>query len=769
MLRCCRRKRQHWQCNREIAILRRFPPDGRTISCCQRDIVIVAAVSHIWRIRPAALRDVLAAANATKLDTSLKWCRSAEATAHDDVITSISTVCATDIRRLYAPIEVNVSGQAGTVRCMLDTGSTVSILPKCVLREQFPRAQVQTATKRLTTYTESPLPTLGCLLATVSYKGRMANACFFIVGSGIPLIGMDLISALRITIKGTEIVAAIGPERPSLKRLTSIKQFVHKVKVRPNVKPVQQKLRRLPLSIKNAVSEELRRLMEEEIIERVNASQWISPIVVVQKKTGGIRLCVDLREPNKAVIADSFPLPHIDDLLLRFRGAALFSILDLKEAYHQLRLHEDSRDLTAFITHDGLFRFRRVPYGLSSAPSAFLKIMTEILQGLPGVVCYLDDLVVFGQSTYEHDRNLDAVIHRLQQYDVTLNSSKCKLRQTELLFLGYKITRAGIRPEKSHLTAISEMHEPTNVHELRSLLGLLSWYSKFIPNFSTLAEPLRALTHAGNTFTWSAEAQESVEKLKTLLLESSALSLFDPALPTTVTTDASDVGIGAVLTQKHSCGTENTVAFASRTLSSTERKYSIVEKEALACVWAVEKWRPWLWGIPFELCSDQQALTTLLTSKAADRARMRIARWSARQLPFTYTVRHKPGTLNVVADTLSRLPIQSTDTEGNDDDEMVAEISNELIGIKQDDIRTATRHCSVLQKVTNYIQNGWPTNAKRIEEQLTPFFRLRFVIPESLQARLVALAHENHQGIVRTKMRLRELYWWPGMDNQVET
>ncbi|KFD56677.1 hypothetical protein M513_02353 [Trichuris suis] len=173
----------------------------------------------------------------------------------------------------------------------------------------------------------------------------------------------------------------------------------------------------------NDCNAESSRIAKRGIIERVDASEWISPIVVVQKKSGGIRLCDDLREPNKAVIADSFPLPHIDDVLLRFQGASLFCTLDLKATYHQLGLHEDSRDLTTFITHDGLLHFRRVPYGLCSAASAFQGIMTEILQGLWGIVCYLDDIVVFGQSVDEHDRNLDAVLRRLQDYDVTLNKS----------------------------------------------------------------------------------------------------------------------------------------------------------------------------------------------------------------------------------------------------------------------------------------------------------------------------------------------------------
>ncbi|KFD60722.1 hypothetical protein M514_10072, partial [Trichuris suis] len=357
---------------------------------------------------------------------------------------------------------------------MLDTGSPVSILPADIFRRYFPSVQLCKSTVSLVTYTKSALPTLGCFAAIVGYKGRTASTNFFVVPSGTPLLGTDLVGALKIAIRGMRVVSTLSTTFGPCRAISSIKNFVHEVKVRSDVKPVQQKMRRPSLSVRNAVSAELQRLLDEEIIERVNASEWISPIVVIQKKSGGIRLCVDLREPNKAVIADCFPLPHIDDLLLKFQGSSVFSILDLKAAYRQLILHENSRDLTAFITHDGLYRFRRVPYGLSSAPSAFQKIMAEILHGLPGVVCYLDDIVVFGKSTEEHDRNLNTVFRRLQQYNVVLNESKCKLRQKELLFLGYKISAEGIRPDVSRITAFLEITSLKDTQQLRSFIGLLS-------------------------------------------------------------------------------------------------------------------------------------------------------------------------------------------------------------------------------------------------------------------------------------------------------
>lgn len=243
---------------------------------------------------------------------------------------------------------------------------------------------------------------------------------------------------------------------------------MHKVKVREDAVPVRQRLRRLPFAVRQAVSDELDMMLKEGIIERIDASPWISPIAVTTKKGGRIRLCTDLREPNKAIVADSHPLPHIEELLSELRGASVFSTIDLASAYHQLPLHEDSCDLTAFITHKGLFRYCRVPYGLASAPSAFQKMMETVLKGLSGVRNYLDDVIVMGPSLEEHDRNLCAVLQCLADAGLKLNMQKCSFRQTSLKFLGHIISKDRILPDTDHITAIRDAPTPHNLVALRS-------------------------------------------------------------------------------------------------------------------------------------------------------------------------------------------------------------------------------------------------------------------------------------------------------------
>ena len=568
--------------------------------------------------------------------------------------------------KLNCTVDICAGTMQKTVTLTVDTGASVSVLPQGIVEKYFKGVTLQPPAARLVTYSQTPIKVLGCMPATVVRDNDACKVNFYVTDNGTPLMGMDLITALKLRIEGCTLLSASPASRPVMQLATASKDspamgcakgFMHKVKISESASPVRQKLRRLPFAVRSAVSDELNKLLSSGVIERIDASPWVSPIVVTQKKTGGIRMCVDLREPNKAIVVDSHPLPHMDELLATLAGSILFSTIDLESAYHQLPLHPDSRDLTAFITHEGLFRFCRVPYGLASAPAAFQKMMSVVLQGVPNVQNYLDDIICFGSTQLQHDAALQEVLQRLKKAGLRINEKKCQYRQPSLRFLGHIVTAQGIEPDTDHVKAITQAPPPKDAATLRSLLGMLSWYNKFLPNYATVVEPLRACLRSDTEYKWTAEADKCFGEVKQLLLDSSALALYDPALPSIVSSDASDYGIGAVFTQIHPNNIERTVAFASRTLTQTERKYATVEKEALACVWAVEKWRTYLWGHRFTLRTDHQALTTLLSTKGADRAGMRIARWSARLLCFNYDVIYRAGTQNQTADCLSRLPL----------------------------------------------------------------------------------------------------------------
>lgn len=407
----------------------------------------------------------------------------------------------------------------------------------------FKKSKLSPPTVQLQTYSKHKLKVIGRLQVTVTYNNKSVTGIFNVVKSGVPLIGLDLCEALDIVIKGGRLVepppepvmdcAAISQPEPLLlptghrveKGIGHAKNFVHKVQTRPEVKPVQQKLRRLPLSVREAVTNELE---EQGIIERIDSSEWVSPIVVTSRRNGKICMCVDMREPNKAVVPDGHPLPLIEDLMSELHGSKLYSTLDLKSAYHQLELHRESRGLTAFVTHEGLYQYCRVPYGLSSAPAAFQKMMKKILSGLEGVQCYLDDVIVYGSSPAHHDKCLEAVLRCIEDAGLKLNMEQCLFRQTTLDFLGYRLSPEGLEPKDSHVKAILDAPAPVDAASLRSFLGLSAWYSKFMPNYASIVEPMRVLLRKNTGFTWSDEAQASFEKVKGMIVNGPALKLFDP-------------------------------------------------------------------------------------------------------------------------------------------------------------------------------------------------------------------------------------------------
>lgn len=691
-------------------------------------------------------------------------------------------------RQKKAAIHVDTLVQDVPVRLLVDTGSAVSIL-SAVTYSRLKCPPVQPTSAALYDFSRRRISTEGCLTAPVFFQGRHAEILFYVVKGGTDILGIDAIEALRLHINGmslqctniTQAPQGLDPELFSEfstlfdGKLGLAANFIHKVKIRQGVTPVAAKLRRLPFSVRDAVREELQRLEQNDVIEKVDASEWVSPIVVVAKKNGKIRICVDLREPNKAVVIDKFPLPHTEELLHKLHGAKYFSKIDLAAAYHQVLLSPESRELTTFITDSGLYRFKRVCFGLASAPSAFQKMMVTILQKCKNTLCYIDDVIVFGSTPEEHFKNLKQVLHLIAKSGLKLND-KCIFNVQEIEFLGHMISHQGIRPLQSNIDAIKAAPAPTDISTLRSFLGMVGYYAKFVPDYAVLVEPLRELLRKNSTFTWNPARQACFEQLKSTL-STRCLQLFDPVGDIIVTTDASSIGLGAVLQQ-----TRNdelvTISFASRRLTPQEQKYSVGELEALACLWACEHWRVYLWGRPFTLRTDHQALTTLLSTKGVGRRPFRIARWHARLLAYNFTIEFQKGDKNTVADALSRMPLP-VQVEEEETGETVCVVSP---CVTHGEFVAETMQDQLLQQVMKWVTSTWPA-VKTLPADAVPFYRVRtelsvvgdlllrgdkFVAPSSLVGRLLDAAHESHPGITRTKQRLREQYWWPAMCKQVE-
>ena len=355
------------------------------------------------------------------------------------------------------------------------------------------------------------------------------------------------------------------------------------------VKPVAQKQRPIPFHLREKVERELSKLEHDDIIEPVpdtEETDWISPLVIVPKKDDNIRLCVDMRAANNAIKRVRHPIPNVKDVSLELNGAKFFTKLDLTQAYHQLELSPSSRHITTFVTHTGIYRFKRLNYGTNSAAEVFQHTLQQVLQGIKGVRNIADDILIFGSTYEEHNTSLEEFLQRLEANGPTLNLGKCLFLKQNLDFFGLVFSKDCVSPDPKQISALANSTTPTTPSEVRSLLGMANFSAQFIPNFATITEPLRMLTHKNIPFTWGDEQENAYQTLKTALISKPVMSYFDPGKETVILVDASPVGLCAILAQRARGSTKTqTISYGSRALTSTEKRYSQTEKEALAIVW----------------------------------------------------------------------------------------------------------------------------------------------------------------------------------------
>lgn len=364
-----------------------------------------------------------------------------------------------------------------------------------------------------------------------------------------------------------------------------------------NPLPIQQKPYRVSPPKLKVMKELIDDMLKDEVIEP-SCSAWASPVVLIPRKVGKPRFCVDFRKVNENTVTDAYPIPTIQEILDSLSGAAVFSSLDLNSGYWQVEMDPEVREITAFICPQGLFQFKVMPFGLKNAPATFQRLMERALGELKGVICfvYLDDIIIFSQSWEQHFYDVQAVLDKLQSAGLSVNMKKSKLCRTSLRFLGHIVSATGVHVDPDKTEAVRNFPVPINLKALQRFLGMAGWYHRFVPNFSQIAEPLNALKKKGARFLWSPACQTAFETLKEHLVNPPVLGHPNFHSPFVVYTDASETGLGAVLVQKSDLGNEEVLAFASRSLNPAERNYAATELECLAVVWALEKWRTYLEG-----------------------------------------------------------------------------------------------------------------------------------------------------------------------------
>ena len=703
----------------------------------------------------------------------------------------------------------------GFIRFQVDTGAQCNVLPLDTYKEATgDRAlrEVTPTNSRVTAYGGATLPVVGKVVLRV-WRGRSKYRleCKLVDSRKIrPLLGrkaclgMSIIKyldndAIRKPVTGNAPVYSLEAAQPvPLEQLekkhpqvfgpgVGLLEGKYRIALDESVHPVQHPPRRVPVPLREVLKDTLEDLVQQGILAPVQQpTPWVSSMVVVPKKDGQLRICLDPRDLNKAIRREHYPLPTIEDIATRLYGAKVFTVLDVCKGFWHVELEEESSFLTTFNTPFGRYRWKRMPFGICSAPEVFQRRISQLIEGLQGVEVVADDFVVVGfgdtleEAIPDHDRNLDAFLRRCLDRGVKLNSSKVQLRKHEVPFIGHVATNKGLRADPTKIQAITQMPRPTDVAGVQRLLGMAQYLAKFLPHLSDLTKPLRELTHKEVEWVWDHPQETAFGKLQEAITSTPVLRYYNLAEEVTIQCDASQTGLGAALMQNG-----QPVAYASRALTDTETRYAQIEKELLAIVFACERFYVYIYGrnmVTVE--SDHQPLETIVRKPLND-APKRLQRMLLQLQRYSLNVCYKKGKHMYMADTLSRAYLPET-SQVAEVEELEHVSHTESLALAPEDLqrlKLATSQDVAMQELRRTIHQGWPLHRVEVPDAARPYFDFRdqmttqdqlvfkgpvVVIPPALRSEMMTRCHATHIGIEGCLRRARETMYWPRMSSDLK-
>ena len=711
----------------------------------------------------------------------------------------VLSLAETKPNRLYAHLTIAEQ----PVRFLLDGGSTVNLLPLSLVENR--QLRVRSSDAKLKMFDNANLKTCGMTTATVTHPrtGQCEQIQFYVTElHKQPLLGLQAILLFELmTIREENICAvsdvsddAILSEFADLfDGYGTLPGTVHLV-CDETIQPVRVPLRKIPVPIKAKVEKQLRDMKKNDIITEVTGpTPWISALLVVNKPNGDVRICIDPKPLNKALQRDHYPMPTIDDVLPKLAKAKIFSTIDAKSGFWHCKLDEESSKLTTFETPYGKYRWLRMPFGISPAPEIFQRLMHEALEGLDGIACIADDILIYGsgdtvaEATRDHDRNLIALLRRCREKGIRLNKDKLKLHRPEVTYMGHQLTETGIRSDPRKVDALVKMPPPVDKQGVSRILGMATYLSRYISNFSEITSPLRELVKKDNEFVWDPTFHgKAFDELKRLLSIQAVLAYYDVGKAATIQCDSSKSGLGGALLQEGKI-----VECVSRALTQTEQQYAQIEKELLAIVYAMERLHTYVYGRHVTVETDHKPLISII-KKPLTAAPKRLQRMLLRLQRYDFELVFKPGTQVVVADTLSRayLPAAGAGTKFTEelaaltDDEVNAELR--MVASEQTirTLKAAANDDEQYQLLKRQIKEGWPENARELSRDLKEYHTFldelttvddliykgsQVVVPVPARPQMLERIHSSHIGINGCIRRAREVLFWPGMTTQIKT
>ena len=554
----------------------------------------------------------------------------------------------------------------------------------------------------------------------------------------------------------------------------------HHIDLVERSRPFKHSSRRFPIHLQDEANKEVQKMLDAGIVEP-STTEFSSSPVLVRKKDGSIRFCVDYRKLNQATIKDSYPLPRINEVIDSIgRDAKYFTTLDLAMGYHHVQIAEEDKPKTAFLSRYGLLQYTAMPFGLTNAPATFQRLMERVLAHMNWKDClvYIDDVLIWSKTFQEHLEKLQSVFRAFEKAGLRIKTKKCHICCKTVPYLGHLLSESGIQMDPQRIKAIVEMRPPSQKKEVQVFLGMINYYRRFIPNLSRVEAPIRKLVSATH-FTWPKEADVAFGVIKNLVCQNTILAYPARGAKLAVDTDASDDGLGAVISQIDSNGIEQPIAFASRTLSECEKKWTVMERECLAIVWALtDQFHCYVYGTSFTVRTDNRFLKWLQTLR---KPTPRIARWILKLQEYDYQIVHRPGSTNRVADALSRIPVNAVFLRNEKSIEELREIQ---------------RSDTDLQPVIdNLVSGNEPDRDIKLSDHAWQFLRRideleifdgilvrlvnrngneskQVIVSRSMKQEILSAFHDDPTGghLSRDKMlgKIRDRYFWIGQTDDVK-
>ncbi|UYV74184.1 K02A2.6-like [Cordylochernes scorpioides] len=680
---------------------------------------------------------------------------------------NVSTLTNTPTQGAFKLINISVEVNGIPAQAFVDTGATVSIINWRLFKRT--RLQLQPNSDIHISQADGVTRTCGSLQTKVRIDKLIKPVTLHVMKNfKYPLlIGLDVASLfnLLIDVRDKTIYTKIdGLQNPilvnhleeirehELKELLEHNRNVfsqhaidlgkvaiqHKI-ITKSEQPISLRPYRRPLKEYEEIAEQVKELLEHKLI-RTSDSPWAFPVVMVPKKDGNKRMCIDYRRLNEITLDDRQPLPHIQDMFDRLHGSRFFSTLDVAWGYWQIEMDPQSIQKTAFVTNDGHYEFLVMPFGLKNAASTFQRIIQHILGELlwKGTCSFQDDILVYTKTWQEHIELLSKVFDKLRQYNMKLKLSKCIFGRTEVKYLGHIISHNQLKPDPGKVKSIQDFPRPDTVKKVRQFMGLANYYRKFVKDFSKISFPLVRLTRKNQPFIWNEEVEESFAKLKMALSTKPVLAIYNPDYPSRVYTDASKYGIGAILTQIGPDNEEHVIAYYSKTLQPHQENYSAYEMECLAVIQATDHFHVYIENQPFEIITDHAALQWLFTMK---KPKPKYFRWILSLSSKSCNIVHRSGKQQTHVDALSRLPVVNIATQELQEHQQNSDLS--------------------------FLKNSHTHDGVVMIKQKGVF---KAVVPNSLTKKILEEYHDslNHPSITKTCELITQCYWWKGITTDIK-